>query len=69
MKQAIGNGRGTDIILRYSKSQDVIVVFHEMFKKIHYGGDLQTFMTQMDDILNTDLTRGYPGGPLEYLAN
>ena len=23
----------------------------------------------MDDILNTNLTRGYPGGPLEFLAN
>ena len=40
-----------------------------MFNKFHYGGDLQTFMTQMDDILNTNLTRGYPGGPLEFLAN
>ena len=26
-------------------------------------------MTQMDDILNNNLTRGYPGGPFEFLAN
>ena len=26
-------------------------------------------MTQMDDILNTNLIKGYPGGPLEFLAN
>ena len=62
LKQAIGNGRGSDIILRYSKSQDGIAVYHEMFNKFHYGGDLQIFMTQMDNILNNNLTKRYPGG-------
>ena len=69
LKQALGNGRSSDIILRYAKSQDGIAVYHTMFNRFHYGGDLQTFMSEMDDILNTNLTRGYPGGPLEYLAN
>ena len=40
-----------------------------MVKKLHYGGDLQTIITQMEYILNTNLTRGYPGGLLEYLSN
>ena len=69
LKQAIGNGRGSDIILRYSKSQDRIAVYHEMFNKFHYGGDLQTFMTQMDNILNTHLPREYLGGPFKFLLN
>ena len=69
LKQALGNGRGSDIILRYAKSQDGIAVYHTMFNRFHYGGDLQTFMSEMDDILNKDLTREYPGGPLEYLGN
>ena len=28
---------------------------------------MQTFMSEMETILNTDLYRGYPGGALQYL--
>ena len=40
LKQALGEGRGSDIILRYAKSQDGIAVYHTMFNRFHYGGDL-----------------------------
>ena len=69
LKQAIGNGRGSDIVLRYESSQDGIAVYHTLFNKFCYGGDLQTFMTKMETILNKSLTRGYSGGPLQYLSD
>ena len=69
LKQAIGSGRGSDIVLRYESSQDGIAVYHTLFNKYCYGGDLQTFMTEMETMLNTDLTRGYSCGPLQYLTD
>ena len=67
LKQAIGDGRGSEVILRYETSQDGIAAYHTMFNKYYYGGDMQTFMSEMETILNTDLHRGYPGGALQYL--
>ena len=69
LKQAIGTGRGSEIVLKYEASQDGIAVYHALFDKFYYVGDLKTFMTEMETILNTDLTRGYPGGPLKYPTN
>ena len=69
LKQAIGNGRGMDVVIRYKNTQDGIAVYHTMLNKYLYGGDLQSFQQKMEDILSTNLTRGYPGGPLEYLNN
>ena len=58
-----------DIVMRYKSSQDGIAVYHTMLNKYKYGGDLQSFQQQMEDIMNTTLTRGYHGRPLEYLNN
>ena len=67
LKQAMGNGRGAKVIMEYETAQDDIAVYHAMFNKFNYGGDLQTYMTELETILNTDLDSEYPGGPLEFL--
>ena len=38
LKQAIGNGKGLDIILRYKDSFDGIAAYHVMINRFHYGG-------------------------------
>ena len=43
LKQAIGNGRGSDIVLRYESSQDGIAVYHTLFNKFCYGGGFTNF--------------------------
>ena len=53
--------------MEYKRAQDGIAVYHAMFNKFYYGGDLQTHMTELETMLNTDLDREYPGGPLQYL--
>ena len=58
-----------DIVMRYKSSQDGIAVYHTMLNKYRYGGDLQSFQQQMEDIMNTDFSREYPRGPLEFLNN
>ena len=40
LKQAIGNGRGMDVVIRYKNTQDGIAVYHTMLNKYLYGGDL-----------------------------
>ena len=55
------------MIMEYETAQDGIAVYHAMFNKFYYGRDFQTHMTELETILNTDLDREYPGGPLQYL--
>ena len=67
LKQAIGNGKGLDIILRYKDSFDGIAAYHVMINRFHYGGDMQTYKANQETILTTNFTRKYPSGPLAYI--
>ena len=67
LKQALGDGKGADIILLYAESFDGIAVYHTMINRYRYGGDMQTYKTKQETILSTNFSRGYPGGPLTYL--
>ena len=64
LRQVLVDGRESEVILMYETSKDSITVYHTMFNKFYYGGDMKTFMSQMETILNTDLHIGYPGGAL-----
>jgi len=43
LKQAIGDGRGSEVILRYETSQDGIAAYHTMFNKYYIGGGYANF--------------------------
>ena len=47
LKQALENGRGLGITLKYAKLQDGIEVYHKISNRFHYGGHLQTYISVM----------------------
>ena len=51
LKQAIGDGRGSEVILRYETSQDGIAVYHTMFNKYYYGEGSANFHVSDGDYL------------------
>ena len=69
LSQALGTGRGGDIIITYMRTQDGIAAYHQMMTRYLYGGDVETFKKEQMDILTTNFSRGYPGGALAYLDN
>ena len=67
LKQAIGNGKGLDVVLQCKDSFDGIAACHVVTNRFHHGGDMQTCKANQETILTTNFTRTYPGGPLAYL--
>ena len=68
LKQAL-KSKGSDLIVQEEHTCDGIVVFHNLIQKYRYGGDMETYKTNLLRTLYTRYYTGYPGGALEYLDN
>ena len=67
LSQALGTGRGADIIISHRATQDGIAAYHMMVVRYCFGGDIETFKKKQNDMLTTNFHRNYTGGALAFL--
>lgn len=69
LKQSLVN-KGIDLVKREDdKTSDGNVILHNLYKRYKYDGDPKTYQSNLMLVLNQNLTRNYPGGPMQYLEN
>ena len=69
LKQSLVN-KGRDLVEREDgKTNDGIVILHNLYERYKYDGDPQTYQSNLMLAMNQKLTRNYPGGPMQYLEN
>ena len=69
LKQSLVN-KGSDLVKREDgKTNDGIVILHNLYERYKYDGDPQTYQSNLMLTMNQKLTRTYPEGPMQYLEN